>query len=152
MSFSVASKTEETRRSRREVRKGLRKDDVYKRCPVNKCIALMLKSNAYRRCSNFCLSILLEANPDSQLSRGTVRAFAFPLKDLFSLCYRGLRHNEEHRRGDTIPPRCQYSAQRRQGGHHGFIFTLAMPGEEDFDHCVVTSVCSVLTCFIFPAA
>lgn len=62
VSFSVASKTEETRRSRREVREGLRKDGVYKGCRANKCITLMLKSNTYRRCSNFCLSILLETN------------------------------------------------------------------------------------------
>lgn len=53
--------------------------------------------------------------PDPLLAKATVQVFTSFLKDLFSLCRRGLRHHEEHRGGHRIFTRRQHCTPRCQG-------------------------------------
>lgn len=91
--------------------------------------------------------------PEDLLAKATTKVFTISLKDLFSLCFRGLRHYEEHRRSYRIPACCQHCAQRCQGLHCSFTSlhwcTARSMVVEIRSTC---NVCSVLISLIFPAA
>lgn len=168
VSFSVASKTEETRRSQREVRSAHTQAAI-----ITNVLHRRLKSNVNlnplkgrkKKVSKiptvinqyffffFFLKTVGNKWPEDLLAKATTKVFTISLKDLFSLCFRGLWHYEEHRRGYRVPACCQHCAQRCQGLHCSFTSlhwcTARSMVVEIRSTC---NVCSVLISFIFPAA